>query len=114
MKPNDFPIGSLESRVAARKLVNLRNKDLKRLRIISHIPTGGEDNSRVRFGGWQNWGEDTLAQLVYVPLVWVKPGETEPSCPDCGTPFKKANEYPDLTSYEADCMEKHDPELLSR
>jgi hypothetical protein len=110
MKPENFPVGSPESRAAARSLLIRRNGERKRLRIISSIPSGGQDNSRIRFGRWQEWGEDTLAQLIYVPHVWVKPGEPLPSCRDCGTPFKRTKEYPNLVGYEANCFDKHDPE----
>jgi hypothetical protein len=110
MKPENFPIGSLESRAAVRNILSRRNARRKRLRIISNIPSGGQDNSRIRFGGWQEWGEDTLAQLIYVPHVWVKPGEAIPVCPDCATPFKKTNEYPDLAGYSVGCLHKHDPD----
>ncbi len=111
MKPEDFPIGSLESRAAARKLLVRRNDAPKRMRIIWSIPSPGEDNSRVHFSDWQEWGKDTLCQLVYVPHIWLKPGEAVPACPDCGTPFKKTNEYSHMVGYEADCMDKHDPDL---
>jgi hypothetical protein len=111
MKPEDFPIGSPESRAAARMQLARRNESRKRLRLISHIPSGGKDNSRIRFGGWQEWGEDTLCQQVYVPHVWIKPGEAVPACPDCGTPFKKTHEYPNLVGFGANCLDKHDPDL---
>jgi hypothetical protein len=112
MKPEDFPIGSPESRAAARMLLARRNDGRKRMRIIWGIPSPGEDNSRVHFGEWQEWEDDTQGQIVYVPHVWVKPGEAIPTCPDCGTPFKKTDEYPSLVGYGANCMDKHDPELL--
>jgi len=112
MRPSDFPVGSVESRAAARKLLAQRNDGVKRLRLISHIPSGGADNSRFHFGGWQDWGKDTICQIVYVPSEWVKPGEPIPTCPDCGTPFKKTEEYPNMIAFEANCMDKHDPELF--
>src|SRR5580693_9035406 len=110
MKPENFPIGSLESRAAVRNFLSRRNDGRKRLRIISNIPSGGQDNSRIRFGGWQEWGEDRLCQMVYVPHVWIKPGTTVPSCPDCGTLFQKTKEYPNLVGYQASCLDRHDPE----
>jgi hypothetical protein len=114
MKPSDFPIGSLESRAAARSQLAHKNDGRKRLRLISHIPRPDWDNSRYHFGEWEDWGEDTLCEMVYVPHVWVKPGEAIPRCPDCGTPFKKTDEYPYLLGYEANCMDKHDPELIGQ
>jgi hypothetical protein len=76
------------------------------------IPRPDWDNSRIHFSGWQEWGEDTLCQMIYLPHEWIKPGEPIPTCPDCGTPFKKTKEFPNLLGYTADCMENHDPELL--
>jgi hypothetical protein len=111
MKPGDFPIGSLESRAAARKVLVRRNDNCKRMRIIWSIPSSGEDNSRVHFGEWQEWEDNTLGQIVYVPHVWVKPGGAVPACPDCGTPFKKTHEYPNLVGFEANWMDKHDRDL---
>jgi len=57
--------------------------------------------------------EGSLGRLVYVPLVWVKPGDPVPVCLDCRTPFRKTVEYPQMVGYEADCMEKHDPERIA-
>jgi|SRR5580704_2226732 hypothetical protein len=111
MKPQDFPVGSLESRAAVRLQLARRNEGRRRIRLISSIPSAYQDNSRVHFGDWQEWGEDTLCQMVYVPHEWIKPGEAIPTCPDCGTPFKKTKEYPNLLGYTADCMDKHDPEM---
>lgn len=114
MRPGDFPIGSPESRAAARMQLAHRNDGRKRWRITWSIPRPGEDNSRIRFSGWEEWGEGTLCQMVYVPHVWVKPGEAIPSCPDCGTPYKKTHEYPNMIGYEATCVDKHDPELVGQ
>jgi hypothetical protein len=80
------------------------------MRIIWSIPSPEEDNSRVHFGEWQEWEDNMLGQIVYVPHVWIKPGEAVPACLDCGTPFKKTDEYPSLIGYRANCMDKHDPE----
>jgi hypothetical protein len=81
----------------------------KRMRIIWSIPGPGADDSRVHFGAWQEWLAGTLGQQVYLPHVWVKPGDAVPTCPDCGTPFKKTREYPGMVKFLADCMDKHDP-----
>lgn len=84
----------------------------KRITIIFNIFPPGVDRSRVSFGAWQEWPERTLGRLVYVPHVWLKPGDVIPTCPDCSTPFKKTLEYPSMVGYEANCVDKHDPELL--
>jgi uncharacterized C2H2 Zn-finger protein len=113
-QPEKFAVGSLESRAAVRmKLVRL-NASRKRLRIIGSIPRPRADNSRVHFGDWQEWQDGTLGQQVYVPHVWVMPGEAIPACPDCGTPFKETKRYDNMVGYAANCIDKHDPELLGR
>jgi hypothetical protein len=111
--PGDFPIGSLESRAAARILLARRFESCNRHRIIWHLPRHGQDASRVSFGEWQEWQDGTLGQWVYVPLIWLKPGEEIPTCPDCGTPFKKTSEYPNMLAYEANCLDIHDPDRIA-
>jgi hypothetical protein len=114
MRPGNFPIGSLESRAAARMKLAHLNDNRKRIRMISSIPRPGADNSRVHFGEWQKWGDNMFGQQVYLPHVWLKPGEEVPTCPDCCTPFKKTGEYLGMVGFQANCMEKHDPELAKR
>lgn len=94
-------------------LAQLR-RSRKRMRIIWSIPRSGVDDSRVHFSEWQEWKDGTLGQHVYVPHVWLKPGDGVPTCPDCGTPFKKTREYPNMVGFQANCMDKHDPELLEQ
>lgn len=110
-KPGDFPIGSLQSRSAARMRLIRLNESRKRMRFIHNIPRPREDKSRMHYGDWQEGKDGTLFQLVYVPHVWLKPGEAVPTCLDCGTPFKKTREYPSMVGYTADCVDKLDPEL---
>ena len=68
----------------------------------------------MEFGEWQVCKDGWLFQMVYVPHVWLAPGESAPSCPDCGTPFKKTSEYPKMVGFVADCVNRHDPELVSQ
>jgi hypothetical protein len=86
----------------------------KLIRMISSIPRPGEDNSRVYFGEWQKWDDNTFGQQVYLPHVWVSPGEAVPTCRECGTPFKKTGEYLGMVGFQASCIEKHDPELFGK
>lgn len=83
----------------------------KRITIVFNVPRPGVDPSHVRFGNWQEWQNGTLGRIVYVPLVWLKPGDPTPNCPDCGTPFKKTREFPNIIGFQADCLDNHDPEL---
>jgi hypothetical protein len=82
------------------------------VRIISSIPRPGANNSRVHFGEWRRWDDSTFGQQVYLPHVWVKPGEAPPTCPDCGKLFKKTGEYLGMVGFQANCMDKHDLELV--
>jgi hypothetical protein len=107
-----FPIGSLESRAAARMRLAYLNENRKLVRMISSIPRPGADNSCVHFGEWQKWDHKTFGQQVYLPHVWVKPGEAVPICLDGGTPFKKTGEYLGMVGFQAQCMDKHDLKLV--
>jgi hypothetical protein len=64
----------------------------------------------MHFGGWQECPDAALFQMVYVPHVWLKPGDAAPSRPDCGAPFEKTHEYPSMVGFGASCTSKHDPE----
>jgi hypothetical protein len=110
VKPADYPISSPASRAAARLQIAQRNSSRKRVRLVCNVPRPGVDDSRVRFGGWQECQDGTLLQIAYVPRVWVKPGEAVPICPHCDTPFEKTHEYRGMVGFEANCMDEHDPE----
>jgi hypothetical protein len=113
-QPGKFPIASLESRSAARlRLVRLM-EGRKRIRFISNIRMREADENRMHFGKWQDCKDGTLFQMVYVPHVWLKPGEEVPICPDCGTGFKKTSEYPGMAGFVANCIDKPDPELVAQ
>ena len=113
-QPGNFPIGSLESRSAARLRLIRLNESRERIRFIHNIPEHNADNDRMHFGAWQDCKNGKLFQMVYVPHVWLKPGDAVPTCPDCGTAFKKASEYPGMVGFMAACMDKHDPELTGQ
>jgi hypothetical protein len=74
LRPGDFPIGSPESRAAARMLAANRQNTRERIEFVSHLhePWRGEGpepegwNSELRIGPWQDCG-DTLFRFVYVP-----------------------------------------------
>ena len=52
-------------------------------------------------------------RMIYLPIVWLKPGQAIPSCPGFGTSFKKENEYASMISYTANCLNLNDPEQVS-
>lgn len=75
MKPGDFPLGSPESRAAARMLAASRWDTRKRIEIITnvHMPWRGEgpdpdpwDDEEPHIGPWRDCG-DVLMRFVYVP-----------------------------------------------
>jgi hypothetical protein len=90
------------------RLAHLK-ENRKLIRMISSIPRPRVDNSRVYFGELQRWDDNTFGQQVFLPHVWVKPGEAVPNCPDCGTPFKKKGEYLGMVGFQANCMNEHIP-----
>lgn len=110
MKPGDFPIGSPESRAAARMRLFGWSDHRERIEVQHNIPRPGADSARFHFGAWQNCQDGKLFRLVYVPHVWLKPREAVPACPDCGMLFEKTTESPDMVGYTASCMGQHDPE----
>ena len=111
MRPDNYPISSPASRAAVRLQLARSKASRKRLRLVSNIPRPGTDEMHVHFGGWQECPDGTLFQMVYVPHVWLKPGDAATTCPDCDTPFKKTHEYPRMVGFEASCASRHDPEL---
>jgi hypothetical protein len=75
LRPEDFPLGSPESRAAARVRLDGRDGDSRRIEVISHIPrpwtgSGPEPadwNKVPRFGPWRDCG-DVLVRVVYQPV----------------------------------------------
>jgi hypothetical protein len=115
MNPADFPVGSLASRAAARIRLSVRSSGRKRITILCNIPRPGISSLHWNFGNWQKYNDGKLMRLVCVPHVSVKPGEPTPTCPDCGTPFRKTAAEPNtnMVYFEANCMGQHDPELIA-
>jgi hypothetical protein len=112
-RPEEFPIGSPESRAAARLQLGRMMDTCKRVTVIFDCPRPKTENLRVIIGKWHGSPKGTFTRTVFVPHFALKPGEPTPVCPDCGTPFKKTCEYPGSVGFMADCLEKHDPELPS-
>jgi hypothetical protein len=76
MKPGDFPIGSPESRAAARMLVANRRDTRRRIEIVSnvHIPWHSEgpapdpwNDEESHIGPWQDCVDGSLMRIVYIP-----------------------------------------------
>ncbi len=67
MNPGDSPLGSIQSRAAARAVLNRAEDESERLEIICHIPRPDQDNTRPHATPWQPMGEGSLVRWVYVP-----------------------------------------------
>lgn len=65
--PASFPVGSDESRAAARALLEERENISDRLQVVSHIPHWDQDNTRPHIGPWQPTISGTPMRVVYVP-----------------------------------------------
>ncbi len=120
LRVGDFPIGSPESRAAARVLLVQRRSKLT-CRQFSHgirgpwRGEGTEPPDVPRATPWVEGDDGILFRVVYVSHVWIARGEAAPICPGCGTPYRKAADYPNypLVHYGAGCVEKHIPDYSS-
>jgi hypothetical protein len=96
-----------------------RHDDRKRVEFVHNVcfphPIDGRepDPTRFHFGTWQECEDGSLFRTVYCPGGWLKPGEPIPTCPDCGAPFEKDDEYPGIAFYHASCMDLHDPDRVA-
>ena len=119
-RPEDFPLGSPQSRAAARLLAANRHDTRKRIEIVSHVPRpwAGEGlppltwNRVPSADPWKETRDGRLSRTVYIPTDWEKaPWEGEPPlCPECGTPYRREERYGGWLLFQADCLEKHVPE----
>jgi hypothetical protein len=75
LRPQDFPLGSPESRAAARARLDGRDRPLRRIEVLSHIPRPwlGPGPEPADWGEvpevcpWQIHG-DVLFRVVYQPV----------------------------------------------
>jgi hypothetical protein len=67
IKPGFFPIGSPESRAAARLMLTNHINRRKRIQIISDICRSHQDNSVPHATPWAKTVDGGLMRLVYVP-----------------------------------------------
>lgn len=116
-KVGKLPIGSLQSRAAARTLLDQRRTKLTRFQFFHGVrgPWRGEGAEPPDVPRANRWVEcdRKLIRIVYVPHVWVARKEAVPMCPECRTPYRKTTDYPSypLVGYRADCFEKHIPDF---
>jgi hypothetical protein len=120
LKVGDFPVGSLESRAAARVLLIQRWSKLTRLQFSHGIRgpwrgEGPEPPDVPRATPWVEEDDGTLLRVVYVPYVWIARGEARPICLGCGTPYRKDADYAgySLVGHRANCLDQHIPDFSS-
>jgi hypothetical protein len=68
--PEEFPIGSAESRAAARAMLNTREKSLRRRQIVidmSHRPPRPSENPLGTVGPWGLGADGNLWRTVMLP-----------------------------------------------
>ena|SRR5215472_5913344 len=116
-RPSDYPLGSPESRAAARMWLKNARDARPRFEIVTHIyhpNKDHEDETIPHATGWSNWG-DKLMRMVYHPIQWEKfPTAPVPVCRGCGTPYRKREtDFPGMILYEANCVAKHVAQLES-
>ncbi len=115
--PENFALGSAESRVGARMLVGNRQDTRKRIEFVSHIagawrgpgPEPPTWNKVPRALSWQECADGRLFRMVYVPIHWEKEPRdgVAPVCPDCGTPYRREDGYEGWALFVANCLERH-------
>jgi hypothetical protein len=67
-KPGDFPIGSPESRAAARAMLEARMKGMRRLQIVTNVRVFSyPDNSKPHVTPWTETLDGCLMRFIYVP-----------------------------------------------
>ena len=67
IKPGNFPIGSPQSRAAARLRLEHMNDDRERIQLISFVPRPNQDNTRPHATPWHECDDGRLFRVLYVP-----------------------------------------------
>jgi hypothetical protein len=65
-RPGEFPLGSPESRAAARMFLNNQRDSRKRIEIVSNIARPDPDSAKPHVSPWSDFG-DILMHVLYVP-----------------------------------------------
>src|SRR5277367_189975 len=66
MKPSDYPLGSTQSRAAARASLERRFAGRRRIDVVSCVPRPGGDGG-IRIGTWIECDDGSLFRLSTVP-----------------------------------------------
>jgi hypothetical protein len=115
--PEDFPLGSPESRAAARLRLARWNDSRKWLTLSYCDPRPGDDPSRMNFSPWKELPDGDLMRMVYIPSAWRilpagqinVPDNHIPSCSECGVAFTEDGRHGILVRFMASCSDRHDP-----
>jgi hypothetical protein len=65
--PGRFPLGSSQSRAAARSLVERRLAGLKKIDLVISIPRPGAEEGEIRIGEWIEGPDGTLFRTSSLP-----------------------------------------------
>jgi len=112
LRPEDFPLGSPESRAAARVVLEARKEERPRAELISNVNLrwDGPDWNKVPYAEpWMEGERRTFFRTVYIPTLWKKApysGEV-PCCPACSTPYQRYDDWKGWVLFEASCLENH-------
>jgi hypothetical protein len=84
VRPGDFPLGSLESRAAARALAGTRSDSAPRIQLIHSVHRPHLDHRRIHVSAWGETGDGRFFRCIYVPpgLSW-PPQNKGLVCWDC-------------------------------
>jgi hypothetical protein len=67
LRPWEFAPGSLESRAAARAMLEANEASVERFQIVNCIPSPYWDNSIPHVGAWSKTTDGGLMRVVYIP-----------------------------------------------
>ena len=66
MKPSKYPLGSTQSRAAARALLERRFAGRRRIDLVSSVPRPGDDGG-IHIGAWIECDDGSLFRLSTLP-----------------------------------------------
>jgi ribosomal protein L2 len=66
-KPGDFPVGTPQSRAAARAALESLRAGRKRIDVISSIPRPGQKGNEIHIGDWIEQADGSLFRFSNIP-----------------------------------------------
>lgn len=116
--PGDFPLGSPESRAAARMRLRQQQDSRSWLTFEDHDEFEiGEKPCQIAFDAWKELPDGDYMRVVHVPMTFRMlpagessvPADRIPACPDCGTLFVETNRCGPVAQFLPGCVNRHDP-----